>query len=67
MMKPLLTALPFVLRMWPQINYDGRPLIVHQTINWQSAKLYILLAQNFSGDFHIFISLSLPTRVQIKL
>ena len=41
MMKPILTALPFILRLSRTLDYDGRPPILNNTINPYSPKLYI--------------------------
>ena len=41
MMKPLLTALPFLLRLYKPLDYDGRLPILNHTINLYSPKLYI--------------------------
>ena len=41
MLKPLLTALPFILRLIKQLDYDNRPPILNGQINPYSPKLYI--------------------------
>jgi hypothetical protein len=46
MMKPILTALPFILRLSRTLDYDGRPPILNNTINPYSPKLYIQVQVN---------------------
>ena len=58
MMKPLLTALPFILRLWDKIDYDGRPPILNHTVNLYSPKLYIQLAENISVAVAFYALLS---------
>ena len=41
MLKPLLTALPFILRLIKGLDYDNRPPILNGQINPYSPKLYI--------------------------
>lgn len=41
MMKPILTALPFILRLCSSVDYDNRPPILNNAINPYSPKLYI--------------------------
>lgn len=58
MMKPLLTALPFILRLWVELDYDGRPPILNRVINPYSPKLYIQLAENISVAVAFYALLS---------
>ena len=45
--KPLLTLLPFVLRLGG-IDFMGLPLVIEHSPNWRNPRVYVLFLQNLS-------------------
>ena len=65
MLKPLLTALPFILRLIKQLDYDNRPPILNGQINPYSPKLYIQVSNKII--MRLIYSDILPTIFRIYL